>query len=111
MGSESRQGGIIMNKKNRPGNLGNPPKNSQKYSNAKSNQRARILKAFEVNSKLSTFAFRKMGIISPAPRIGELREQHHEIDTQWTNEPDENGVIHRIGLYVYHGKKFDQEGN
>lgn len=111
MGSESRQGGIIMNKKNRPGKLGNPPKNSQKYSNAKSNQRARILKAFEINPHLSTFAFRKMGILSPAPRIGELREQHHEIDTQWTKEADENGVIHRIGLYIYHGKKFDQGGN
>lgn len=100
-----------MDKKNGPGDLGNPPKNSQKYSNSKTNQCSRILKAFEVNPKLSTFAFRKMGIVSPAPRIGELREQHHEIDTHWTNEPDENGVIHRIGLYVYHGKKCDREGN
>lgn len=94
-----------------PAALGTFQKNSQKYSNSKANQRSRILKAFETNPKLSTFAFRKMGIVSPAPRIGELREQHYEIDTQWINEPDENGVIHRIGLYVYHGKKFDQEGN
>lgn len=100
-----------MDKKNGPGDLGNLPKNSQKYSNAKPNQRSRILKAFEVNPKLSTFAFRKMGIVSPAPRIGELREQHHEIVTDWTNEPDENGINHRIGLYVYHGKKCNQEGN
>lgn len=100
-----------MDKKNGPGDLGNPPKKSQTYSNAKPSQRARILKAFEANPKLSTFAFRKMGIVSPAPRIGELREQHYEIDTQWTNEPDENGIIHRIGLYVYHGKKCDQEVN
>ncbi len=78
-----------MKKKNSPDNLGNPPKNSQVYSNSKANQRARILKAFEVNPKLSMFAH-KMGIVSPAPRIGELREQHYDIDTQSINEPDEN---------------------
>ncbi|KTD41851.1 helix-turn-helix domain-containing protein [Legionella parisiensis] len=99
-----------MKKKNSPDSLGNPPKNSQGYSNLKPNQRARILKAFKINPRLSTFTLRKMGIVSPAPRIGELRE-FHEIDTEWTDEADENGVMHHIALYVYYGKKSDLEGN
>ena len=51
-----------------------------------------------------------MGIVSPAPRRGELRD-NHEIVTEWTDEADENGVMHHIALYVYYGKKCDQGGN
>ena len=98
-----------MDKKKRPAKLGNPQK-FHKYSNSKPNQRARILKAFKEKPHLSTFTLRKMGIVSPAPRIGELRD-NHEIVTEWTDEADENGVMHHIALYVYYGKKCDQGGN
>ena len=100
-----------MTKKNSPGDLGNPAKNSQKYSNAKPNQRSRILMAFKEHPKISTFAFRNLGIVSPATRIMELRKRQHDIVTEWTDEPDQNGVIHHIALYVYLGNKNDQEGN
>ncbi|HAT2008746.1 helix-turn-helix domain-containing protein [Legionella pneumophila] len=91
-----------MTKKNSPVKLGNPPKNHHKYNNSKSNQQARMLKAFKEHPKRSTFAFHNMGIVSPASRIKDLRAEHN-ITTEWINEPDKNGIIHKIALYVYLG--------
>lgn len=94
-----------MVKKNRPAVLGNPIKSKRAYGNSYATQRARILKAFEVQKQMSTFYFRDdMGIVHPAGRIKELRERH-KILLSWTREADQNGVIHRIGLYTYHGFK------
>lgn len=91
-------------KKNSPENLGNP-KIKQRYSNSASSQRARILKHFERNPRLSTMQARtEHGILHPGGRIMELRKKGHRIDTHWIDELDANGVIHRVGLYVYQGK-------
>ena len=38
----------------------------------------------------------------------ELRKKGHKIDTHWIKESDSNGVIHRVGLYVYQGKSGGQ---
>ncbi|WP_010598059.1 helix-turn-helix domain-containing protein [Rickettsiella massiliensis] len=76
------------------------------YSNFLSNQREKILKWFSVNSKLSTIEARdKLGILYPSGRTLELREQGHFIITYWVDEPDTNGVIHRVGQYFYLGRK------
>lgn len=95
----------MANRKNCPAALGNPNKSKRVYSNSYATQRARILKEFETRQQISTFYFRDdMGIVHPAGRIKELREQY-KILRSWTREPDQNGVIHRIGLYTYHGLK------
>jgi len=45
------------------------------------------------------------GILHPPGRIGELRKKGYQIETYWASEPDSNGVLHRVGVYVYHGIK------
>ena len=47
----------------------------------------------------------QFGIMSPAPRIEELRKQGYRIDTQRIIEFDSNGVPHLMGLYVFQGKQ------
>ena len=86
--------------------LGNPNKSKHQYSNSVSSQRARILKHFEGCPRLSTMQARnQFGIMSPAPRIEELRKQGYRIDTQRIIEFDSNGVPHLMGLYVFQGKQ------
>ncbi|HBD7468635.1 TPA: helix-turn-helix domain-containing protein [Legionella pneumophila] len=98
-----------MIKKNSPEKLGNPPRNCHQYNNSTLNQQSRMLIAFKENPRISTFAFHSMGIVSPAARIKDLRTQH-SIATEWINEADQNGVIHKIALYVYLGTN-NQEVN
>ncbi len=98
-----------MTKKNRPADLGNPKKSKRPYGNSCTTQRARMLKEFETRKQISTFYFRDtMGIVHPGGRISDLRKQH-KILLSWTHELDQNGVIHRIGLYTYHGLKNSEE--
>ncbi|QBR84711.1 hypothetical protein E3983_10250 [Legionella israelensis] len=74
-------------------------------SNSLSTQRKKILKHFEKCPQLSTMQARNdLGILHPGGRIMELRKKGYEIVTHWISEPDSNGDIHRIGLYVYQGK-------
>lgn len=78
------------------------------YKNSKASQRTRILNYFQSSPNLSTLQARnELGILHPGGRIMELRKKGHEILTQWIFEPDNTGVIHRIGLYVYQGRKGD----
>lgn len=101
-----------MTKNKRPDSkLGRSKESKLPYGNSFANQRARILKEFEARKQISTFYFRdKLGIVHPAGRIKELRNQHN-IYTSRTNEPDQNGVMHRIALYVYIGQKSDMGVN
>lgn len=96
---------MTINKK-RPAVLGNP-KLKTPYSNSAASQRARILKHLENGKALSTMQAREqLGIMSPAPRVKELREQGYQIDTYRITEHDSNGVPHhRMGLYVLHSKR------
>ena len=74
------------------------------YSNSASSQRTRILQHFKSNPRLSTIEARNVyGILHPPGRIKELRKKGYQIDTYWTSEPDSNGVLHRIGVYIYNG--------
>lgn len=91
--------------------LGNP-KSKRLYSNAIRSQQARILKHFEECPRLSTLQARhEYGILHPGGRIMELRKMGYKIDTHWTDEADNNGEPHRIGLYVYQGKVRGHHGN
>ncbi|KTD18720.1 Uncharacterised protein [Legionella lansingensis] len=92
--------------KNRPvGLLGNPKSKNHLYGNSASSQRARLLKFFESIPRISTIEAREvLGILHPGGRIMELRKKGYRIDTHWVEEPDANGVLHRVGLYVYQGK-------
>lgn len=98
-----------MSRSNRPEDLGNHhnTRTSQnRYSNSRSSQRARILKHFKECPRLSTIQAREQyGIMSPAPRIKELRAQGYNIVTQRITEHDSNGVPHCMGLYVFQDKK------
>ena len=76
------------------------------YSNSATAQRERILKIFDTSPSLSTLQARnEYGILHPGGRIMELRQKGHRIETYWVLEPDANGVLHRVGLYVYQGHK------
>lgn len=84
--------------------LGNP-KSKHLYSNAIRSQQARLLKHFEACPRLSTIEAREQyGILHPCGRVMELRKKGHRIDTHWISAPDTNGVLHRVGLYVYQTK-------
>lgn len=86
--------------------LREPNQSKQLYGNSCASQRARILKIFETCPRLSTMEARDTyGIMSPAPRIKELRKQGYKIDTHRITESDANGVPHRMGLYVFMGKQ------
>lgn len=87
------------------GQLGNSKLTKRLYGNSSASQRARLLKHFENCTHLSTLQAREeLGILHPCGRIMELRKRGHQIETHWINEADNNGVLHRIGLYVYQGR-------
>lgn len=67
--------------------------------NSKATQRRTILKVLRERSA-STFDFRQMGIVSPAPRIKELREQGYQIETTRIRSLDHTGQPHGgVALY------------
>lgn len=79
------------------------PKNNQRNNNSATAQRARVLEALEqAGSKgLSTIQLREdFDIMSPAPRILELREEGHGIATIWTVTENAQGHKHRCARYV-----------
>lgn len=94
-----------MAKKNRPGVPGNPNSNAP-YDNSLPIQRSRVLKCLEKEKKVSTLQLRSRGIMHPAGRIMELRQRGYRINLHWICEPDANGVIHRVGQYIFHGLKY-----
>lgn len=80
-------------------------KPKQPYDNSTTCQRARLIKHFIANYRLTTMEGRDMGIMHPGGRVMELRRQGYLIDTHWANETDSNGVVHRVGMYLYRGKR------
>jgi len=66
-----------------------------------SNQRAVILKHLQIHGSLTTlYAREKLGIMSPAVRILELRKRDFPIVTHWTATEDKAGTRHREAKYV-----------
>ncbi|MFC3909002.1 helix-turn-helix domain-containing protein [Legionella dresdenensis] len=94
-----------MTEKNHPvAQLGNHKSKRPLHDNSSSSQRARLLKYLKAYSQLSTLHARQhLGILHPCGRIMELRRRGHQIETHWVIEIDSNGVLHRVGLYIYKG--------
>lgn len=91
--------------KNCPAALGKPKSTKPPYDNSYITQCSRLLKELEIKKQASTFYLREhLGIVHPAGRIKDLRKKYN-ILTYRTYEPDKNGVMHRIALYVYLGLK------
>lgn len=69
-------------------------------------QYSRILYWFtHISHRLSTLDAReKLGIMSPAARIFELRHNYgHNIGLEWKYQNDSSGTSHRVGIYIYFG--------
>jgi hypothetical protein len=65
-------------------------------------QQKRLLKALCERGSITTVEARhELNVMSPAPRILELRTQGHSILTERVNVQDENGYFHRgVARYV-----------
>lgn len=73
-----------------------------KPSNSANSQRQRLLKHFKEVGCITTVESREqLGIMSPAPRVQELRALGYDITLLWVNQIDCTGQPHRAGLYVY----------
>jgi hypothetical protein len=68
---------------------------------SRASQRAAILNYLQSNGSITTIYAREMlGIMSPAARVLELREQGHRVVTHWTKTTDNAGTKHREAKYV-----------
>ncbi|MCE0723991.1 helix-turn-helix domain-containing protein [Legionella resiliens] len=96
-----------MIKKNSPAKqLGNPKSKKSLYGNSASTKRKRLLSYLEKNHRLSIIESReKLGILHLGARFMELRRKGYKIETHWIKEPDSNGVLHCVRLYVHKGCK------
>jgi len=69
--------------------------------NSREGQRLAILKHLYEHGAFTTLQARdELGIMSPASRVLELREQGHRIITHWTTSVDRTGTKHREAKYV-----------
>lgn len=70
-------------------------------NNSAAGQRHAILNWLQERGSLTTLQARnELGIMSPAARVMELREQGHNIVTHWTKTVDRTGTKHREAKYV-----------
>lgn len=69
--------------------------------NSAQNQRERLVVALDEFGALTTIEARKhLDILSPAPRVMELRRNGKRIKTHWVKQATDCGRLHRVGLYV-----------
>jgi hypothetical protein len=74
--------------------------------NSAHNQRLKIRDwLFEKGSITTAQAREYLDIMSPAPRIMELRKAGYQIVTLWDSWTSEHGIKHRIGRYVLKQKQ------
>jgi len=82
----------------------NPQKKTTKYNfnnNSTHNQRLKILDwLFEKGSITTSEARKDLDIMSPAPRILELRDAGYQIVTLRESWVSEHGIEHPIGRYI-----------
>lgn len=78
---------------------------NQNYSgNSAKQQCARFLAALRITNVTTFLAMRFLSIYHAPARAKELRIAGHDLATVWVKQADENGVIHRIGMYVLRGE-------
>ena len=68
--------------------------------NSTAAQRRRALEALETGPKSTIELRRRWDILSPAPRIKELRDRGYVIVTNWVQHATDCGNLHRVALYV-----------
>ena len=78
---------------------------NQNYSGNSTKQQCARFLAVLLITNISTFlAMRFLSFYHAPARAKELRIAGHDIATVWVKQADENGVIHRIGMYVLRGE-------
>ena len=100
----------MANKKGKPKNKAVEPhtqtasnKTLNTHDTSTSNQHAIVLIALRENPKTTIELRHDYGIMQPAPRIKELREQGHKIDTVRIDSYTPNGIKHHaVAKYVLH---------
>ena len=77
-----------------------------RHNNSAKSQCTSILSWFlNVSPRLRTLDAReKLGIMSPATRILELKKQGHKIILEWERQRDSAGCSHLAGTYIYQGR-------
>jgi hypothetical protein len=77
---------------------------SKKQNTTYAAQRSRILTSLmQLKAKgLTTIEMREeLDVMSPAPRVLELREEGHQIETVWTISENAQAHSHRNARYVF----------
>lgn len=75
-------------------------------------QRTRLLERLKVKPCTTIDARHELDIISPAPRIFELRHHHgHNIQTFWTTDINPGGRKHRVANYVLLSGNYGENQN
>jgi len=70
-------------------------------------QRAFILAYIRLHGRITTLEARKHGVMSPASRILELKQQGYNIVGNWIKETDGAGVLHRVRVYTLDSGKHE----
>lgn len=76
------------------------PEGTKHNWNSGSAQRQRALARMRVGPVTTCELQRQHDIYDPPARICELRKQGYKIDTVWTLDETESGVLHRVGRYT-----------
>ena len=71
-----------------------------KKSTSTESQRSLLLDHLKKGPLTTIQARDELGVMSPAPRVMELRRQGHNIITLWTETVDRTGTKHREGQYI-----------
>lgn len=78
----------------------------EQLNNSTASQRVTLLEHLKKHGSITTLQARQvLGVMSPAPRIKELREAGYSIITIRVIDVDSAGIKHRQGLYVLYVAK------
>lgn len=93
---------MTPNKQGRPHHEAAPKERRPDFAGDNSTlaQRRRALKALVAGPQSTIELRRRWDILSPAPRIKELRDQGCVILTNWVHHETDYGKLHRVALYV-----------
>lgn len=80
--------------------MGKSKQNTQNYDNSINTQCNRLLDWLQNGEHLSTYECRARGIMHPAGRVNNLRNQGYNIITQRTWQEDANKVKHLFAKYI-----------
>ena len=93
---------MATNEKGRPHHEAAPREQHPDFTggNSTAAQRSRLLRALEAGPKSTIELRRAWDILSPAPRIKELRDEGVKILTNRVQHATDCGMLHNVALYV-----------